>query len=78
MWVVLKKNWQDATQAVVNEAKKTVLGMKGLEIKNETAKVDPNMGKMLISSLHETSIWHITVIGNNNRRSLFYSTWINH
>jgi flavin-binding protein dodecin len=41
-----KKSWQDAAQAAVSEAKKTVRGIKGLEVQNMTAKVDPNTGNI--------------------------------
>lgn len=39
-----EKSWQDAAQAAVSEAKKTVRGIKGLEVQDMTAKVNPNTG----------------------------------
>ena len=41
-----EKSWQDAAQAAVIEAKKTVRGIKGLEVQDMTAKVDPNTGNI--------------------------------
>jgi dodecin len=40
------KSWQDAAQAALNEAKKTVHGITGVEITDMTAKVDPNSGNI--------------------------------
>jgi flavin-binding protein dodecin len=40
------KSWQDAAQAALDEAKKTVHGITGLEIGDMTAKVDPNTGNI--------------------------------
>ena len=36
-----EKSWQDAAQAAVSEAKRTVRGIKGLEVQDMTAKVEP-------------------------------------
>jgi dodecin len=36
------KSWQDAAQAALNEAKKTIHGITGVEVGDMTAKVDPN------------------------------------
>jgi dodecin len=43
-----EKSWQDAAQAAVrcSEARKTVRGIKGLEVQDMTAKVDPNTGNI--------------------------------
>ena len=38
--------WKEAAQAAVDEAKKTIDGINGVEITNMTAKVDPNTGKI--------------------------------
>ena len=46
------KSWADAAQVAVNEAKKTIHGITGIEVTNMTAKVDPNTGN--ISSYHTT------------------------
>ena len=40
------KSWQDAAQAALDEAKKKVRGITGLEITDMTAKVDPNSGNI--------------------------------
>jgi dodecin len=40
------KNWQDAAQAALYEAKKTIHGITGVEIGEMTAKVDPNTGNI--------------------------------
>jgi flavin-binding protein dodecin len=40
------KNWQDAAQAALHEAKKTIHGITGVEIGEMTAKVDPNTGNI--------------------------------
>ncbi|MGN6632857.1 MAG: dodecin family protein, partial [Nitrososphaeraceae archaeon] len=41
------KGWTEAAQAAVDEAKKTLHGIHGIEIKDMTAKVDPNSGKIV-------------------------------
>jgi flavin-binding protein dodecin len=40
------KSWQDAAQAALNEAKKTIHEIHGVEVTNMTAKVDPNTGNI--------------------------------
>jgi dodecin len=40
------KSWQDAAQAALEEAKKTVHGITGIEITDMTAKVDSNTGNI--------------------------------
>jgi flavin-binding protein dodecin len=35
-------SWQDAAQAALNEAKKTIHGINGLEVVDMITKVDPN------------------------------------
>ena len=40
------KGWEDAVQVAVNEAKKTIHGIHGIEVKDMTAKVDPNDGRI--------------------------------
>jgi dodecin len=40
------KSWQDAAQAALNEAKKTIHGITGIEVGDMTAKVDPNSGNI--------------------------------
>lgn len=41
------KGWEDAAQVAVDEAKKTIHGITGLEITDMTAKVDPNTGRII-------------------------------
>jgi dodecin len=38
--------WQDAAQVALNEAKKTIHGITGVEVGDMTAKVDPNSGNI--------------------------------
>ena len=40
------KGWEEATQVALDEAKKTIHGITGLEVTDMTAKVDPNSGKI--------------------------------
>ena len=46
------KSWQDAAQVALDEAKKTVHGITGVEITDMTAKIDPNTGS--ITEYHTT------------------------
>ena len=41
------KGWQDAAQAALDEAKKTIHGITGVEVGDMTAKVDPNSGNII-------------------------------
>jgi flavin-binding protein dodecin len=40
------KSWQDAAQVALDEAKKTVHGITGIEVGDMTAKVDSNTGNI--------------------------------
>ena len=40
------KSWEEAAQVAVNEAKKTLHGIHGIEVDNMTATVDDNSGKI--------------------------------
>jgi flavin-binding protein dodecin len=40
------KGWSEAAQAALDEAKKTIHGITGLEVNDITAKVDPSTGKI--------------------------------
>ena len=40
------KSWQDAAQAALDEAKKTIHEITGIEVGDMTAKVDPNSGNI--------------------------------
>ena len=44
------KSWQDAAQVALEEAKKTIRGITGVEIGDMTAKVEPNTG--IITEYH--------------------------
>lgn len=46
------KSWEDAAQVALDEAKKTIRGISGIEFTNKTARVDPNTGK--ITEYHST------------------------
>jgi len=41
------KGWKEAAQVAAHEANKTVRGISGLEVKDITAKVDPNTGNII-------------------------------
>lgn len=40
------KGWEDAAQVAVDEAKKTLHGIHGIEVVDMTANVDPGSGKI--------------------------------
>jgi dodecin len=40
------KGWSEAAQVAIDEAKKTIHGITGLEVNDMTAKVDPNIGNI--------------------------------
>jgi dodecin len=40
------KSWEDAAQVAVDEAKKSLHGIHGIEVNNMTAIVDDNTGKI--------------------------------
>jgi dodecin len=40
------KGWTEAAQAALEEAKKTIHGITGLEVNDITAKVDPSTGRI--------------------------------
>lgn len=41
-----EKGWSEAAEAALDEAKKTIDGITGLEVNDITAKVDPSSGKI--------------------------------
>jgi dodecin len=41
------KSWQGAAQVALDEAKKTIHGITGIEVGDMTAKVDPNSGNII-------------------------------
>ena len=40
------KSWEDAAQVAIKEAKKTLHGIHGIEVRDMTTKVDPESGKI--------------------------------
>ena len=40
------KSWEDAAQVALNEATKTIHGIRGIEVTDMTAKVDSKTGKI--------------------------------
>jgi dodecin len=40
------KSWEDAAQVALNEAKKTIRGITGIEVLDMTAKVDSTSGSI--------------------------------
>lgn len=40
------KGWEEAAQAALDEARKTIHGITGIEVTDMTAKVDQNTGKI--------------------------------
>jgi flavin-binding protein dodecin len=47
-----ERGWEEAAQSALNEAKKTIHGITGIEVIDMTAKVDPNSGN--ITEFHTT------------------------
>ena len=41
-----EKGWEDAAQKAVDEAKKTIHGIRGIEVEDMTAQIDPSTGKI--------------------------------
>lgn len=41
------KSWEDAALAAIEEARKTIRGIRGIKIKDMTARVDPNTGRLV-------------------------------
>ena len=41
-----EKGWSEAAQTALDEAKKTIHGITGLEVVDKTTKVDPASGKI--------------------------------
>jgi flavin-binding protein dodecin len=40
------RSWEDAAAVAVREARKTLHGISGIEVKDMTAKIDPKTGKV--------------------------------
>jgi flavin-binding protein dodecin len=40
------KGWEDAAKKAIEEAQKTIHGIRGIEVVDMTAQVDPNTGKI--------------------------------
>src|SRR5215208_1745986 len=45
------KSWEDAAPVAIEEARKTIRGIRGIKIKDMTARVDPNTGR-LVNTVH--------------------------
>ena len=41
-----EKGWEDAAQVAIDEARKTIHGITGIEVVDMTAKVDPNTSQI--------------------------------
>lgn len=41
------KSWEDAALVAIEEARKTIRGIRGIKIKDMTARVDPNTGRLV-------------------------------
>ncbi len=41
------KSWEDAAQVAIEEARKTIRGIRGIKIKDMTARVDPDTGRLV-------------------------------
>ncbi|HJS81631.1 MAG TPA: dodecin family protein [Nitrososphaera sp.] len=41
------KSWEDAAQVAIEEARKTIHGIHGIKMKDMTARVDPETGKLI-------------------------------
>ncbi len=39
-------SWEDAAQIAISDAYKTIHGIRGVEVRDMTAEVDPNTGKI--------------------------------
>ena len=41
------KSWEDAAMVAVEEAKKTIRGIRGIKVKDMTARIDPASGRIV-------------------------------
>jgi dodecin len=41
------KSWEDAAMVAIEEARKTIRGIRGIKIKDMTARVDPDTGRLV-------------------------------
>jgi flavin-binding protein dodecin len=41
------KSWEDAAKVAIDEARKTIRGIRGIKIKDMTARVDPDTGRLV-------------------------------
>lgn len=41
------KSWEDAAKVAIDEARKTIRGIRGIKIKNMTARVEPDTGRLV-------------------------------
>jgi dodecin len=42
-----EKSWEDAALVAIKEARKTIRGIRGIKIKDMTARVDPDTGRLV-------------------------------
>ena len=64
------KSWQDAAQAALEETKKTVHGITGVEVGDMTAKVDPTNGNI---TEFQDSVWCGALDLTTDSAQSFYS-----
>ena len=41
------KSWEDAALVAIEEARKTIRGIRGIKVKDMTARVDPDTGRLV-------------------------------
>ena len=41
------KSWEDAAKVAIDEARKTIRGIRGIKIKDMTARVEPDTGRLV-------------------------------
>ena len=41
------KSWEDAAMVAIEEARKTIRGIRGIKVKDMTARVDPDTGRLV-------------------------------
>jgi dodecin len=42
-----EKSWEDAALVAIEEARKTIRGIRGIKVKDMTARVDPDTGRLV-------------------------------
>jgi dodecin len=41
------KSWEDAAKVAIDEARKTIRGIRGIKIKDMTARIEPDTGRLV-------------------------------